>query len=136
MPVNEINNASSIDIAVSGMRAQSQRMKVIAGNIANANTSKTESGQPYRRQDVIMKTDGDFGGVTVEDIGLDESSPMKSILDPDDPNAGADGYVGISNVELPVEMMHMITASRAYQANVAMLKRYQQSVDVTLELLR
>lgn len=128
---------TSVDIAVSGLRAESLRMNVIARNIANANTSRTESGQPYRRQQVILGTEQDaISGVSVEDVVADMLNPFKRVYQPGHPDADKDGYVQMPNVDLPVEMMHMMAASRAYQANAAVLKRYQEMVNVTLELLR
>lgn len=129
--------ATPVDIAVSGLRAESLRMNVIARNIANANTSRTESGQPYRRQQVVLSTEQEgLVGVSVEEVVADMLSPFKRVYQPGHPDADKDGYVLMPNVNLPVEMMHMVAASRAYQANAAVLKRYQEMVNVTLELLR
>ena len=128
---------TSVDIAVSGLRAESLRMNVIARNIANANTSRTESGQPYRRQQVVLSTEQEaMAGVSVEEVATDMLNPFKRVYQPGHPDADKDGYVLMPNVDLPVEMMHMMAASRAYQANAAVLKRYQEMVNVTLELLR
>lgn len=128
---------TSVDIAVSGLRAESLRMNIIARNIANANTSRTESGQPYRRQQVVLGTEQDaMAGVSVEEVATDMLNPFKRVYQPGHPDADKDGYVLMPNVDLPVEMMHMMAASRAYQANAAVLKRYQEMVNVTLELLR
>jgi len=128
---------STVDIAVSGLRAQATRMNVVAGNIANANTSRTRSGQPYRRQSVVFSSlvDG-VGGVKVAEVAPDFSTDFKRLYQPGHPGADSEGYVLMPNVDLPVEMMQMVVASRAYQANAAMLKRYQNMVDLTLELLR
>jgi flagellar basal-body rod protein FlgC len=129
--------ASTIDIAVSGLRAQSRRMNVLASNIANANTTRTDEGGPYRRKAVVLRAGGGpAGGVSVSDVVSDFSSDFKKVYEPGNPDADGEGYVAMPNVDLPVEMMNMVTASRAYQANAAILKRYQESVDVTLELLR
>jgi len=128
--------SAPVDIAVSGLRVQAMRMNVIATNIANANTTRTASGQVYRRQDVQVKTTGGLGGVTVARIVQDQGGELKSVLMPGHPDADANGYVRMPNVELPTEMMHLITASRAYQANAAVLKRYQDLTETTLELLR
>jgi len=126
-----------IDIAVSGLRAESLRMKVIADNIANAETSRTESGGPYRRQHVALATPGrGLAGVQVEGVVADMSTAFKQVYMPGHPHANAEGMVLMPNVDLPVEMMNLVVASRAYQANAAVLKRYQDMVDVTLELLR
>jgi flagellar basal-body rod protein FlgC len=128
---------TSVDIAVSGLRAESLRMNVIARNIANANTSRTESGQPYRRQQVVLGAEQEaMAGVSVEEVAADMLNPFKRVYQPGHPDADKDGYVLMPNVDLPVEMMHMMAASRAYQANAAVLKRYQEMVNVTLELLR
>jgi len=128
--------APMVDIAVSGMRAQSLRLNLIAGNIANAETTHTASGEPYRRRDVVLQASGDDpGGVTVLNIARD-SSAFRQVLMPGHPDADTDGFVQMPNVDLPVEMMNMVAASRAYQANVAILHRYQDMVETTVELLR
>jgi len=128
--------APMVDIAVSGMRAQSLRLNLIAGNIANAETTRTAGGEPYRRRDVVLRASGDEpGGVTVLNIAKD-SSAFRQVLMPGHPDADAEGFVQMPNVDLPVEMMNMVTASRAYQANVAILHRYQDMVETTVELLR
>jgi len=129
--------ASPVDIAVSGLQAQSMRLKVIGNNIANANTERTETGQPYRRQDVILSTDEQgLSGVRIGGVNVDATTPFPLEYRPGDPRADADGFVKTPNVQIPIEMMRMMAASRAYQANAAVLKRYQQNIDVTLELLK
>jgi flagellar basal-body rod protein FlgC len=134
MGLDEI--APMVDIAASGLRAQSLRLNLIAGNIANAQTTRTVTGEPYRRQDVVLQTTGDaLGGVTVLNIQRDASA-FRQVLMPGHPDADEDGFVRMPNVDLPVEMMNLTTASRAYQANVAVLKRYQNMVETTVELLR
>lgn len=124
-----------IDIAVSGLRAQGKQMKVISSNIANARTSDAGNGEPYRRLEAEFKTDSDLGGVKVDKIAKDMSDFLK-ILDPGNPLADENGYVEMPNVSLPVEMINMNIATRMYQANVAVLRRYQQIVETTLELLK
>jgi flagellar basal-body rod protein FlgC len=124
-----------IDIAVSGIRAQGKQMKVISSNIANARTSDAGNGEPYRRLQAKFKTDGELGGVKVDKIVSDMSDFLK-VLDPGNPLADENGYVEMPNVSLPVEMINMNIATRMYQANVAVLRRYQQIVETTLELLK
>jgi flagellar basal-body rod protein FlgC len=124
-----------IDIAVSGIRAQGKQMKVISSNIANARTSDAGNGKPYRRLEAEFKTDGELGGVKVDKIVSDMSDFLK-VLDPGNPLADENGYVEMPNVSLPVEMINMNIATRMYQANVAVLRRYQQIVETTLELLK
>jgi flagellar basal-body rod protein FlgC len=133
----EVNNIfGPIDIAISGLRAQSKQMEVISSNVANARTTDAGKGEPYRRREVVLKTtDDDISGVTLDKIVTDMSD-FQRILDPGNPNADEDGYVAMPNVNLPIEMMNLTIATRTYQANAAILKRYQQMVETTLELLR
>lgn len=132
----EINNTfSPIDIAISGMRAQSKNIELIHSNVANARTANAGNGQPYRRLEAIFKTDDDIGGVTLDKIVKDMSAFQK-ILDPGNPYADEDGYILMPNVKLPRELINLTIATRTYQANAASLKRYQQMVETTLELLR
>lgn len=125
-----------IDIAVSGLRAQNKQMEVISSNIANARTADAGKGEPYRRLEAILKTDkDDISGVQVGQIAKDMSE-FDRVLDPGNPEADENGYVQMPNVSLPIEMMNLSLATRTYQANAAVLRRYQQMVETTLELLR
>ena len=129
--------STPLDIAVTGLRAQAMRMNVIANNIANANTTRTETGEPYRRKEVALCTDSDaLSGVSIAGAAEDTRTEFKEVYDPGNPDARSSGFVSMPNVELPVEMMHMVDASRAYQANAAVLKRYQDMNDATLDLIR
>jgi len=132
MGVNRIN--SSVDIAISGLRAEAKRMKVIAENIANARTTRTASGEPYRRKSLVQ-AGANAGGVQVGQVAEDPGD-FKQVFLPGHPDADAQGVVRMPNVDLPVEMINMVVASRAYQANAAILKRYQNMVEAALELLR
>jgi flagellar basal-body rod protein FlgC len=130
------NGFGPIDIAVSGLRAQNKQMEVVSSNIANARTTDAGKGEPYRRLEAIFKTEtDDISGVEVERIAKDMSD-FDRVLDPGNPEADENGYVEMPNVSLPVEMMNLTLATRAYQANAAVLRRYQQMVESTLELLR
>lgn len=132
----EVNNIfGPIDIAISGLRAQGRQLKVISSNIANARTSDAGNGEPYRRLHAAFKSDGDFGGVKLDKI-ITDMSDFLMVLDPGNPLADEGGYVAMPNVSLPVEMINMNIATKMYQANVAVLKRYQQIIETTLELLR
>ena len=125
-----------IDISISGIRAQDENIKLISSNVANAQTTDTGSGRPYRRVEAVFKTDSDgIGGVTLEKAAPDMSA-FAMVLKPGHPNADEDGYVEMPNVSLPIEMMNLTMATRAYQANTAVLKRYQKMVESVLELLR
>jgi len=125
-----------IDISVSGMRAQDQSMEVISSNIANARTVDAGGGKPYRRLQAILRSENEgVSGVKVQDI-VPDMTALQRIYDPGNPQADAQGYVIMPNVQMPVEMMSLNAASRAYQANAAILKRFQKMVETTLELLR
>jgi flagellar basal-body rod protein FlgC len=125
-----------VDISVSGMRAHDKSMEVISSNIANARTIDAGQGQPYRRLQPILRSENEgVSGVTVENV-VPDMSALQRIYDPGNPQADAQGYIVMPNVHLPVEMMSLNVASRAYQANAAILKRYQKMVETTLELLR
>lgn len=125
-----------IDIAVSGMRAQGRNIQTISSNVANARTTDAGSGQPYRRLETTLKAQADgIAGVTVGEI-VEDMTEFQRMFNPGHPQADENGYVMMPNVNLPVEMINLSIASRAYQANAAILKRYQQMVETTLELLR
>ena len=125
-----------VDISVSGMRAHAKHMEVISSNIANSRTADAGQGQPYRRLEAIFRAEGKgVSGVTVDDV-VPDNSPLQQIYDPGNPKADSSGYVTMPNVQLPMEMMNLNVASRAYQANAAVLKRYQRMVETSLELLR
>ena len=132
----EANNSfGPIDIAISGIQAQSKQMEIISSNVANSRTTDAGNGEPYRRLEALFKAEDEIGGVKLDDI-ISDTSDFLRILDPGNPMADEDGYVSMPNVNLPVEMMNLTIASRMYQANTAVLKRYQQMVETTLELLR
>ena len=127
-----------IDIAISGLQAQGKNLEVISSNIANLRTTDAGNGEPYRRLEAILKTKGDedeITGVTVDEI-IPDMSDFNRILDPGNPAADKNGYVTMPNVNLPTEMINLNIATKVYQANAAILRRYQQMVEVSLELLR
>ncbi len=133
----KIDNAfGPIDVSISGLRAQNKQMEIISSNIANARTTDAGKGEPYRRLEAELKAQKDqISGVQIEKITKDMSE-FEKILDPGNPKADEDGYIQMPNVSLPTEMINMTIATRTYQANAAVLKRYQQMVETTLELLR
>ena len=124
---------SNFEVSASGLTAQRLRMDVISGNIANVNTTRTESGEPYRRKLPVFKEKGtsfvdklnfamneDNQGVVVDEIGEDQS-PFRKVYRPGHPDADDDGYVSFPNIDITTEMVDMIEASRAYEANVTVL---------------
>ena len=130
------NTFGPIDISISGLRAQNKQLEIIPSNIANARTLDAGKGEPYRRLEAALKTQkDDISGVQIDKITKDMSD-FEKILDPGNPKADENGYVSMPNVSLPVEMMNLSLATRTYQANAAVLRRYQQMVETTLELLR
>ncbi|AQT66892.1 Putative proximal rod protein [Anaerohalosphaera lusitana] len=134
MPVEKMFD--SLDIAVSGIKAQDRSIKSIFSNVANSRTVDAGSGKPYRRVEAILKAQADgLSGVEVSEMAEDMSD-FTEILAPGHPNADAKGFLSMPNVNLPVEIMNLGLASRAYQANAAVLKRYQDMVNTSLELLR
>lgn len=125
-----------VDIAVSGMRAHARHMEVISSNIANSRTTDAGQGQPYRRLEPVFQAESKgVSGVVIDDVVQDMSALLR-VYDPGNPKADTSGYVTMPNVHLPIEMMNLTVASRTYQANAAILKRYQRMVETTLELLR
>lgn len=140
----------SIGISASGLTAQRLRLDVISGNIANANTTRGADGQPYRRQVVtfaerlnnaIAAQPGSVAsqGVRVSGIGKDES-PFKLVFDPNHPDAVRDqndplfGYVRMPNVDIATEMVDMISASRAYEANITAVNAAKSIALKSLEI--
>lgn len=119
-----------LNISASGLTANRLWLDVTANNIANANTSRTPGGGPYRAEEVVLQQkSGTFSqalsgalgetagsGVEVQSI-VQSPSPFKLVYDPSNPDA-VNGYVQMPNVDVTTEMLDMVTASRAYQANV------------------
>ncbi|MHC4616136.1 MAG: flagellar basal body rod protein FlgC [Planctomycetota bacterium] len=130
------NTFGPVDIAISGLRAQRKQIDVISSNVANARTTDAGKGEPYRRREAVFKTEDDeISGVSLDRIVTDQSGFYR-IFDPGNPNADEGGYVAMPNVNLPTEMINLTIATRTYQANAAILRRYQQMIETTLELLR
>lgn len=131
------NLFDAIDIAVSGLRAHGRQMEVISSNVANARTTNVDgTGQPYRRLDVEFASDEENGGVRIEDV-FQDMSPFKRVpASPGDPRADSEGYISLPNVNMPTELINLNLASRAYEANAAMMKRYQRMIETSLELLK
>ena len=124
---------TSFDINSSGMTAQRYRMDIISENVANANTTRTEDGTPYRRKAVTFQEKGsqtNFShvlnkatdkysgtGVKVSGVHEDMTTEMNMVYDPSHPDADENGYVTYPNVNIITEMTNLIDASRGYEAN-------------------
>jgi flagellar basal-body rod protein FlgC len=127
------------NVSASALAAQRQRMNVIASNMANAHSTRTAEGGPYRRQDVVFTTDPreessqGLTGVKVSGIVKDES-PFKMLYDPGHPDADKDGFVSTPNVNIIEEMVNMMMASRAYEASVSAFNMSKAMFTKSLEL--
>lgn len=112
---------STLRVSSSGLSAERLRMDLIADNLANANTTRTPNGQPYQRKIAIFQPITPIptmpGGVRVVQIAVD-TTPPRLVYEPGHPDADANGYVAYPNVDIVHEMVDMITASRAYEANI------------------
>jgi flagellar basal-body rod protein FlgC len=129
------------DVAGSAVSAQSQRLNVVASNLANADTVAGPDGTAYRARQVMFQTalmgTGDMrngtAGVRVSTITEDQS-PGRRVHDPKHPSADADGYVTYSNVNPVEEMVNMISASRSYQNNVEVMSTARSLLLKTLQI--
>lgn len=134
--MSDIN--SSLLVSAQGLRAQTARMRIIAENIANANsTSKTPGGDPYRRQVPVfepVRTDAGQG-VKMVRVAPDQSD-FKSEYDPGHPSADAEGFVKLPNVNTLIESLDMKAAQRAYEANLTVIETARAMDMRTLDLLR
>ncbi len=129
---------SAMAVAASALKAQQSRMRIIAENIANAqSTSQVEGGQPYRRQIPVFQAREIDGatGVTLAEVRPDQGD-FKMEYDPSHPAANADGYVLKPNVDTLVEAMDMREAQRAYEANLNVIETARSMDQRTLDLLK
>ena len=143
----------ALEVSASALTAERLRMDVTAENLANAQTTRGADGGPYRRKEVVLAErpggasfgaalqgamaarNGAPGGVQVAAITEDQT-PLKTVYDPSHPDADARGYVQMPNVEPVAEMVDLISAQRAYEANVTAMSAAKQMFAKTLELLR
>lgn len=135
---------SAMDISASGLSAERFRMELIAQNLANVNTTHAPGGGPYRRKEAVFaaieppflfrtRLDQAMRGVAVVHVIEDKSAP-KLVYNPHHPDAGPDGYVRMPNINPVSEMVNMIAASRAYEANIAAITNYRQMMQQALSL--
>ncbi|MEK6706375.1 MAG: flagellar basal body rod protein FlgC [Bdellovibrionota bacterium] len=141
---------SSMRVSASGLDAQTKRMNTISSNIANAESTRTSEGGPYKRKDPIMAAQTDresFGeilqneldekiqGVQVVDVAEDERPP-RMVYNPSHQDANAEGYVAMPNVNTVEEMANMISAQRSYEANVTAMNAAKAMAQKALEIGR
>lgn len=109
------------NVAGSAMSAQSQRLNVVSSNLANADSTTSSTGQPYRAKQVVFSAQPmgapDASGVKVSQVVEDQTAP-RMVYDPKHPLADTKGYVAMPNVNVIEEMVNMMSASRSYQSNV------------------
>ena len=137
-----VENLSATDIAVQGIRAQRVRMNVIAQNIANAQTTRTEEGGPFRRQLAVFQAESidrqlkaDQGSVRVQKI-VDDDSPFRQVFDPSHPDANEDGVVLYPNINISIEMIDMLSAQRTYEANIDVITSGKRMKAKALEIIQ
>lgn len=130
----------ALNTAASALTAQRFRMDVISSNLANANTTRTDKGEAYRREMVVFESrpsDKATGipthGVRVSGVVEDES-PFRVVYDPEHPDANGEGYVAYPNVNPVTEMTDMISATRSYEANVTVIQSLKSAAQKALEI--
>lgn len=137
-----MNLISGVDVTAGALNAQKTRLDIVAQNIANAQTTRTPGGGPYQRQVVSFETElirqSANGGASLQSVRVGSISPDKSpgeqVYNPQHPDAGSDGMVAMPNVNLAYEMVDLITASRAYEANLSVVKNAKQMAMKALKI--
>ncbi|TAK26879.1 MAG: flagellar basal body rod protein FlgC [Chloroflexota bacterium] len=132
----------ALGISGSGLTAERLRMDVISSNIANAESTRTQRGGPYRRQQVVFTPLANPGnlapggrGVRVSSI-VESQDPPRLVYEPGHPDAGPDGNVAYPNVDISTEMVDLLSASRAYEANVTVLNAAKSMAQRALTIVR
>ena len=136
-----MNLIAGIDVTAGALNAQKTRLDIVAQNIANAQTTRTPNGTPYQRQVVSFESElvrrigsgASLQSVRVGSITADRT-PGEQVYNPQHPDAGSDGLVTMPNVNLSYEMVDLITASRAYEANLSVVKNARQMAMKALEI--
>ena len=134
----------ALNASASALDAQRARIEVATSNIANADSTRGADGQPYRRRDVVLAEapidsfDAALGradaiGVKVSDI-IEDQTPFRHRYEPSHPDADANGYVAMPNVDVPEEMVNMLGAARAYQANLTAIGLIRDTIQRALDL--
>lgn len=139
----------TLAISASALRAERLRLDVIASNLANASTTRTAEGGPYRRRNVVFVSqalEGDFQtelenmaeaglrhGVAVAGV-VEDRSPFRQVFEPSHPDANAEGYVSYPNVNPVAEMVDLMAATRAYEANVQAVNATKRMAEAALSI--
>lgn len=136
--------ATAIDASASALDVQRARMEVAVSNLANAESTRGPDGQPYRRREVVLESvpfDQQIGatpaasGVRVAAV-IEDQAAFRRRYEPSHPDADADGYVAVPNVDVPEEMVDMLGAARAYQANLMAIGLIRDTIQRALELAK
>ena len=134
----------AFNVSASALDAQRTRIEVAVSNIANADSTRGPDGQPYRRRDVVLGAQpqdtfdaalgrADAVGVQVQQI-VEDQMPFRRRYEPSHPDADAQGFVALPNVDVPEEMVDMLGAARAYQANITAMGLIKDTISKALEL--
>jgi flagellar basal-body rod protein FlgC len=135
-----MNLITGIDVTAGALEAQKMRLDIVAQNIANAQTTRSLSGGAYQRQIVSFETElvKHAGGRSLQTVHVSgvtaDKTPGQQVYNPQHPDADASGNVTMPNVNLAYEMVDLITASRAYEANLSVVKNAKQMAMKTLEI--
>jgi len=135
---------SALNVSASALDAQRSRLEVAVSNIANAESTRGADGQPYRRRDVVLGAQpvdtfdaalgrADAVGVQVKGI-VEDQSAFRRRYEPSHPDADAEGFVAMPNVDVPEEMVDMLGAARAYQANLTAIGLIRDTIQRALDL--
>ena len=128
-----------LDMGASGLQVQRTRLDTIAENLLNANTTRNAKGEkvPFRRRFVVLApgpANSGKPGVHVQEIGQDPSPPVRR-YEPGHPDADADGYVSYPNIDMSIEYVNALEASRAYEANVTMMEVSKAMINASLRII-
>jgi len=145
---------TAISISASGLEAQRSRAEIITENLANADTTRTPEGGPYKRKDTVFTSSpvsysfsealsaasgqgasGQSLGVSVSDITIDDRDPERRYM-PGHPDADKEGYVAFPRVDPAEEMVDLMSASRGYQANIAAISAVKDMIARSIDLFR
>jgi flagellar basal-body rod protein FlgC len=141
---------SAISVSASGMAAQRSRAELLVENLANAETTRTPDGGPYRRKDAVfqssevgssfadlfrIETDPQSTGVSVSDIVVDQRDPEKRYI-PGHPDADKDGYVSFPRINPAEDMVDLMGATRNYEGNIAAISAVKDMIQRSIDLLR
>ena len=135
-----MNLITGIDVTADALSAQKTRLDIVAQNIANAQTTRTPQGGPYQREVVsfateLLRRSDNTSAQTVKVASITpDPTPGQQVYNPQHPDAGPDGMVTMPNVNLAYEMVDLITASRAYEANLSFAKNARNLAMKTLEI--